>query len=511
MGIFSNLNELSNYNFKKYDYVIVGSGPAGLVLSLELSKIKTKQILLLEGGNYSRNDFNQNNLYSGDDIGRYVRNNKYDHLIYDRLRMIGGSSNIWGGQTRKLDNIDFINRNWVNCSDWPIEYNDLSEFYERSKYYLDIGDYINNNSLPHDEEFNKFDKIIFQHTNSPLLAKRFKKKIIDADNLDFIFNANLLKLNYDNELVTSINIISDNKNCKEVKSKKFIFAMGGIENARQLLLQLPENLSKSLPIGNYFQGHYSGLIGNFRMNRKKIKYFTDNYYQLINNHSDNSNKKTVHSYMLKINDLDQTKYKTLNFSFMFYYSQAMIALRRLPLALKNYAYFKNRFRSDSKYVINEITKIAKYFSNNILNHQIYFVMEQEPNYNSYVKLSDSKDYFGLRKTKINWKTSTLDFESFKKSINLIQDKFNINDECMSNNNIVDFWNSAPLDTQSHHIGTTRMGNNIDNSVIDKNLKVHNIKNLFIAGSSVFPTGGISNPTLTITAFSIRLADHLKSL
>ena len=59
------------------------------------------------------------------------------------------------------------------------------------------------------------------------------------------------------------------------------------------------------------------------------------------------------------------------------------------------------------------------------------------------------------------------------------------------------------------MGTTRMGNNLKYSVTDPNLKVHGINNLYIAGSSTFPTSGVSNPTLTLIALSIRLADFLK--
>ena len=100
-----------------------------------------------------------------------------------------------------------------------------------------------------------------------------------------------------------------------------------------------------MPIGNYFQGHFSSFIGNFNFNKKLVYKFTDNNYDMIKNNTLVSSKKTMHSYMLKINDNIQYKEKILNFSFMFYYGQAMIALKRLPLALRNFGYYKNRFKS----------------------------------------------------------------------------------------------------------------------------------------------------------------------
>ena len=62
----------------------------------------------------------------------------------------------------------------------------------------------------------------------------------------------------------------------------------------------------------------------------------------------------------------------------------------------------------------------------------------------------------------------------------------------------------------HIMGTTRMGTNRSNSVVDSDCRVHGYENLFVAGSSVFPTGGYANPTLTILALALRLADTLSA-
>ena len=62
----------------------------------------------------------------------------------------------------------------------------------------------------------------------------------------------------------------------------------------------------------------------------------------------------------------------------------------------------------------------------------------------------------------------------------------------------------------HHLGGTNMGKDKSKSVVDSNLKVHDIKNLYIAGSSSFATSGYTNPTYTIVQLSLRLADELHS-
>ncbi|HEY6660860.1 MAG TPA: GMC family oxidoreductase [Pyrinomonadaceae bacterium] len=73
------------------------------------------------------------------------------------------------------------------------------------------------------------------------------------------------------------------------------------------------------------------------------------------------------------------------------------------------------------------------------------------------------------------------------------------------------WDESEWIVNGHHIGTTRMHNDPKQGVVDANLKVHSLKNLYVAGASVFPSAGISNPTFTIIMFSIRLADHLTKL
>ena len=59
------------------------------------------------------------------------------------------------------------------------------------------------------------------------------------------------------------------------------------------------------------------------------------------------------------------------------------------------------------------------------------------------------------------------------------------------------------------MGTTRMSNDPLRGVVDRNCKVHDVENLYVAGSSVFPTSGSANPTLTLVALTLRLAGHLK--
>jgi choline dehydrogenase-like flavoprotein len=58
------------------------------------------------------------------------------------------------------------------------------------------------------------------------------------------------------------------------------------------------------------------------------------------------------------------------------------------------------------------------------------------------------------------------------------------------------------------MGTTRMSHDPRRGVVDQHGAVHGVPNLYVAGPSVFPTGGDANPTLTTVAMALRLSDHI---
>ena len=74
---------------------------------------------------------------------------------------------------------------------------------------------------------------------------------------------------------------------------------------------------------------------------------------------------------------------------------------------------------------------------------------------------------------------------------------------------LELWPAEPAGV-GHHMGTTRMHADPARGVVDPDGRVHGVPNLYVAGSSVFPAAGLANPTLTIVALAIRLADHLKA-
>jgi choline dehydrogenase-like flavoprotein len=143
--------------------------------------------------------------------------------------------------------------------------------------------------------------------------------------------------------------------------------------------------------------------------------------------------------------------------------------------------------------------------------EIMSSVEQPPLPNNRVVLSDEKDELGVNLPKLNWSISAQEERTYRRGLDLVLEKLERYSPEIRNARISDTdpW-PAEITGTWHHIGTTRMHENPQNGVVDANCRVHGVRNLFVAGSSVFPTGGSHSPTLTIIALALRLADHLNA-
>ncbi len=143
----------------------------------------------------------------------------------------------------------------------------------------------------------------------------------------------------------------------------------------------------------------------------------------------------------------------------------------------------------------------------VVNH-----LEQIPNAESRVVLSDQKDELGVSQLQVHWRIAQCERESLIALHKLLKEKFALHGLGSFESDLDPPSGVWPVSTDAaHHIGTTRMHRDPKRGVIDANCRVHGIQNLFISGSSVFPTSGYANPTLTIVALAVRLAAHLKAI
>jgi choline dehydrogenase-like flavoprotein len=147
--------------------------------------------------------------------------------------------------------------------------------------------------------------------------------------------------------------------------------------------------------------------------------------------------------------------------------------------------------------------------------------EQAPNPQSRVRLTSEHDVLGMPRVALDWRFSEIDKRTLRVLVAELDAQMRRDDAghvepapWLSDPDLM--WEHDPLMSHHpiggyHHMGTTRMSNDPRFGVVDANCRVHGVSNLHVAGSSVFPTSGWANPTLTIVALALRLADHLLHL
>jgi choline dehydrogenase-like flavoprotein len=140
-------------------------------------------------------------------------------------------------------------------------------------------------------------------------------------------------------------------------------------------------------------------------------------------------------------------------------------------------------------------------------------VEVAPNPESRVILIDERDALGLNRVRLNWQLTEFDRLSLRRSLEIVATTFGAKGfgRLRLADWLLEEGFAIPGNGSYHHAGTTRMSDDPRSGVVDRNCRVHGMHNLFVAGSSVFPTEGFANPTLTIVALGLRLADHLKTL
>ena len=454
-------------NFKIPEYVIIGSGPASISLALALEK-KNKKSLIIEAGGWDYDEKDQHN-FSGEVIGH-----NYFPLNTTHMRYFGGTSNAWGGYCRPLDEIDF--------KDWPIYKSDLIEFEDEAKNILNIKNKFENKNI-----LNSNFNISNLEQSDVNFSTKFKDIILNSSNIFLLLNTTLTEIN-GKKNVETIKIKSNNE-IHELKILNLIVGCGGIENSRILLwsrFKSKSNFLQNLKIGNYWMEHPTGYVGHFigDINKvEKLKYFGSNSHITPSN-----------------NFLKKNMINNLNFSFF-----------KTPPHQNKY------FR-----ILDDFACLAPNFSKKFIeslpidsrlhcNYSILATVEQKPNFNNRIELSSSiKDDFGIPKTKLYWNINNDFTNSIRVSLTELGKNFIDSDIGRIGIDNYVFKNKVPDDIYGnyHHMGGTRISLDSSNGVVDKNLKVHNTNNLYVIGSSVFPSAGWVNPTFTIVQLSLRLSKYL---
>ncbi len=508
------------------DLCIVGAGAAGITLARELAGSPFRVCLVESGG--LRFERSTQDLYEGESVGI-----PYFALRQTRLASFGGSTNAWTGWCRPLDPLDFEAREWVPHSGWPFDRAHLDPFYERAHGLCEIGPYayepsewetVDAQPLPVDGR--RIATLVFQVSPPTRFGRVHRESLARSGNVSVLLHANALELETDEPVRNVLRLRAATLEGKEtaVTARVFVLAAGGIENPRLLLLS---DGGRRTALGD---GH--GLVGRF---------FTEHAYLNSGVFFPSDPVLPIDFYFpRKIEGVRRARVRAvfslaaatlreerlLNCAIFFrpraeahaaFTAPGVESLRELWEVWRGRAVPSNsrRLMGDVLRDLDQVGVVAfrKLFAKRgpVKQLRLRAFLECAPNPESRVSLARDRDRLGRRRASVDWRLGELERRSLRRAHEILAGALQ---EAGQGRLEADLepgpsgWPPA-MTGGRHHMGTTRMHEDPRRGVVDAQCRVHGVSNLYVAGSSVFPTGGLANPTLTIVALAIRLADHLK--
>jgi choline dehydrogenase-like flavoprotein len=497
------------------DICVVGTGAAGLTLASVLLH-SGASVMMLESGGFDRED----------DVQRLNRC-ETDRLLFEgafrgRTRAFGGSTTCWGGQLLPLEPLDFARREWVEHSGWPITHGELAPYYSQALSFA------GSDGLNFDSDVcaalgreNPFDLQLLRYYFSKWSPHpRFGDVMADAlrasERVRVFLHATATRLQLDDagRRVEAVHARNASRDEYVFRAPIVVLATGGIETARLLLANWDQARggigNANGMVGRFFHDHPSLLVGTVR---------AEDPAQIHRHFATAAVGGLQVTPRLSLQPSVQEAHGLLNASAYVGFDYPRMLLRR-AMAL-NLARGVGVEQRGARNLVDAARLLA---GPTVRLHRqgrrvgkdaqftLTVITEQEPCAESRITLASRTDRFGLPLARIRWHTTAKTWDTVRRFSRVLVSEFD-----RSGLGTVDlaphitadrvYWRVFPHDLY-HHMGATRMGASPATGVVDENCRVFGVENLFIASSSVFPTGGHSNCTLTIMALALRLADHL---
>lgn len=509
------------------DVCIVGAGAAGITLGLEFIG-SPFQVVVLESGGFEY-EIETQSLYEGRSIGL-----PYSDLNAPRLRFFGGTTNHWGGICRPFEDADFEAREGIRFTGWPIKKSDVDPFYSRAARVVQVpsqewdlahwapGDELAPLRLRSDRIVTRVAQKVEPELRS--FGESYEDELRSAPNVTVYLHANGTGFEVDEAGVTvrSLRVATLAGNPFSVTAKTFVLATGAVENARMLLVsneRHPAGLGNQNDlVGRFFLEHprfLGGLIApstphpnlgfydDHRVGGSPIRGYlaSSKDFQLAEGLLDLQIRLELgygdapeeaadfaRHVMTLAKDLD---------------SWQKIAIPGPPVPIPYLDMIREALDSPEDTYI--------YLRARIETIGVTTRIEQAPNPDSRVLLVRERDQLGMQRVALDWRLSDVDKRNVRRTLELLGaevGRAGIGRLRILHGEDEPGW-PEDLNGGQHHMGTTRMSDDPKQGVVDRDCRVHGMSNLFVAGSSVFPTPGGATPTLMLVALAIRLSDHLK--
>jgi choline dehydrogenase-like flavoprotein len=529
---------------KTWDLCVVGTGPVGMVMALEFERLG-REVLVLESGGLQMDA-----ATGAASKAEIVDPGRHAAMEIAVVRALGGTSWTWGGRCVAYDDIDWMPRAFVADAHWPVTHNAIRPYYKRATEYLLCGSDVftvpYNRPVAHGLTLEGVER----WASEARVVLRHREKILQSEHIKLGLNSTVtaLDLSPDGTRVESLTVNTPD-GIRTIKAKKFVLAMGGVETTRLLLhaqQRWPGHFGGADgPLGRYYMGHISGKIASIRFadpataddldfklegsayyrRRFMLTAETQMRHQLLNTAFwpdnpplyDPAHRSGVLSAVFLALAFPPAGRRLLSEAIRL----AHTGPKPYPLAahLRNALLGAPRGARDVYRILRDrfVKKPKKpgfLVTNPGGRYALHYHAEQVPQRDSRITISKDVDAFGMPRAVIDLRFTAQDVQSVIASHRVL-------DEALRANAIgeLEYWYPAEKLEERiwaqaadgfHQVGTTRMGDDPTQSVVDAELKVHGVENLYVASSSVFPTTGQANSTLLAVAFGVRLAERLSA-
>lgn len=493
-------------------FCVIGSGMGGSTVAQQLAAAK-QDVLVIEAGGLRLAE-EHTALVSAEHAGRAF------NLPTTRCIELGGTSNQWHGICAPLDPIDFERRSWIADSGWPISYADLAPFYSRAARVLDIPDAaFDEKFVPQKEgeprqqlEFNRAilrPKLVYMR-RPPMRWKQTLKDLASSGKIRCALNTAALELAANESGRVTALKVGTPRGIRTVRADVYIVACGGLETPRLLL--------NSRSLGIQGLGNAYDQVGRHLMDHPaghfcKIRFVRTTRAPLYSGIPVSKRVALMSGLMLKPDV--QEKHGLPNH---YVWIRPSVTAQRIDDKTM-LSFLKVRGPWDLSLEQVRAILMTPDILYRVLVHRfgvhpsyrygdLWFMTEQLPNARSRVVLSTKRDRFGYPISRVEWNLSEDDIRGFEQYTELLFAEGLIGEQHrLARRDEHAVWERT-VASAAHHLGTARMAHSERHGVVDRDLKIFGTSNAFVSDASVFATSGSVNPSLTITAFAIRLADHL---